>query len=127
MFSRILIANRGEIALRIIRACQELGVETVAVFSQADKDAPYVKQATEAVCIGPPNARLPCSIPMTVFNSALCCFQFMRILPHNLLEYVEGFFIQAIRRFPVISLIYVILSFILGQLDLIAEVALIAF
>lgn len=56
MFSRILIANRGEIALRIIRACQELGVETVAVFSQADKDAPYVKQATEAVCIGPANA-----------------------------------------------------------------------
>jgi acetyl-CoA carboxylase biotin carboxylase subunit len=56
MFSRILIANRGEIALRIIRACQELGVETVAVFSQADKDAPYVKQATEAVCIGPPSA-----------------------------------------------------------------------
>ncbi|MCF7956588.1 MAG: acetyl-CoA carboxylase biotin carboxylase subunit [Phycisphaerae bacterium] len=56
MFSRILIANRGEIALRIIRACQELGVETVAVFSQADKDAPYVRMATEAVCIGPPNA-----------------------------------------------------------------------
>ena len=56
MFTRILIANRGEIALRIIRACQELGVETVAVFSQADKDAPYVKQATEAVCIGLPNA-----------------------------------------------------------------------
>lgn len=56
MFSRILIANRGEIALRIIRACQELGVETVAVFSQADKDAPYVKMATESVCIGPANA-----------------------------------------------------------------------
>ncbi|MBW8015313.1 MAG: acetyl-CoA carboxylase biotin carboxylase subunit [Planctomycetes bacterium] len=56
MFSRILIANRGEIALRIIRACQELGVETVAVFSQADKDAPYIRQATEAVCIGPANA-----------------------------------------------------------------------
>jgi len=55
MFTRILIANRGEIALRIIRACQELGVETVAVFSKADQDAPYVKQATEAVCIGPAN------------------------------------------------------------------------
>ena len=55
MFSRILIANRGEIALRIIRACQELGVETVAIFSKADKDAPYVKMATEAVCIGPAN------------------------------------------------------------------------
>jgi len=44
MFSRILIANRGEIALRIIRACHELGVETVAVYSEADKDAPYLKR-----------------------------------------------------------------------------------
>jgi acetyl-CoA carboxylase biotin carboxylase subunit len=53
MFSRILIANRGEIALRIIRACRELGVEAVAVYSEADKDAPYLKLADEAVCIGP--------------------------------------------------------------------------
>jgi len=56
MFTRILIANRGEIALRIIRACQELGVETVAVFSEADKDAEYLKLANEAICIGPANA-----------------------------------------------------------------------
>ncbi len=55
MFSRILIANRGEIALRIIRACHELGIETVAVYSEADKDAPYLKFADEAVCIGPAN------------------------------------------------------------------------
>ncbi len=54
MFSRVLIANRGEIALRIIRACQELGIEAVAVFSQADKDAEYVRLADEAICIGPP-------------------------------------------------------------------------
>ena len=53
MFSRILIANRGEIALRIIRACRELGIETVVVYSEADKDAPYLKFADEAVCIGP--------------------------------------------------------------------------
>ena len=52
MFSRILIANRGEIALRIIRACRELDVETVAVYSQADRDAPYLRLANEAVCIG---------------------------------------------------------------------------
>ncbi len=52
MFSRILIANRGEIALRIIRACRELGVESVAVFSEADRDAHYVKLADEAICIG---------------------------------------------------------------------------
>jgi len=55
MFSRILIANRGEIALRIIRACHELGVEAVAVYSEADKDAPYLRLADEAVCIGPPD------------------------------------------------------------------------
>ncbi len=54
MISRVLIANRGEIALRIIRACRELGIETVAVYSTADKDAPYLNLANESVCIGPP-------------------------------------------------------------------------
>lgn len=53
MFSKILIANRGEIALRIIRACHELGIAAVAVYSEADKDASYVKLADEAICIGP--------------------------------------------------------------------------
>lgn len=53
MFQRILIANRGEIALRIIRACRELGVECVAVFSEADRGADYLKLANEAYCIGP--------------------------------------------------------------------------
>jgi acetyl-CoA carboxylase biotin carboxylase subunit len=53
MFSRILIANRGEIALRVIRACHELGIEAVAVYSEADKDAPYLQLADEAICIGP--------------------------------------------------------------------------
>ena len=53
MFSRILIANRGEIALRIIRACHELGVGAVVVYSEADKDAAYLQFADEAVCIGP--------------------------------------------------------------------------
>ena len=52
MFKRILIANRGEIALRVSRACRELGVETVAIFSQADRDAPYLKLADEAICVG---------------------------------------------------------------------------
>jgi len=55
MLSRILIANRGEIALRIIRACRELGIEAVAVYSEADKDAPYLQLADEAICIGPPD------------------------------------------------------------------------
>ena len=53
MFSRILIANRGEIALRIIRACHELNVEAVVVYSEADKDAAYLQMADEAICIGP--------------------------------------------------------------------------
>ena len=46
MFQRILIANRGEIALRVIRACKDMGIETVAVYSQADKDAPYLAKSS---------------------------------------------------------------------------------
>ena len=57
MFDKILIANRGEIALRILRAAKELGIQTVAVHSTADKDAMHVKLADESVCIGPPPAR----------------------------------------------------------------------
>jgi acetyl-CoA carboxylase biotin carboxylase subunit len=53
MFSRILVANRGEIALRIIRACKELGVEAVAVYSEVDEDALYLRHADETICIGP--------------------------------------------------------------------------
>jgi acetyl-CoA carboxylase biotin carboxylase subunit len=56
MFARILIANRGEIALRIIRAARELGVETVCVYSQADADGPWLEYADRTICIGPPPA-----------------------------------------------------------------------
>ena len=53
MFKKILIANRGEIALRIQRACREMGIKSVIVYSEADREAKYVKLADEAVCIGP--------------------------------------------------------------------------
>jgi len=53
MFSRVLVANRGEIALRIIRACRELGIESIAVYSEADIDSMHVQLADDSVCIGP--------------------------------------------------------------------------
>ena len=53
MFEKVLIANRGEVALRIHRACREMGIRTVAVHSEADADAMHVRLADEAVCIGP--------------------------------------------------------------------------
>src|ERR1700757_3111732 len=53
MFSKILIANRGETAIRVIRACEELGIATVAVYSELDRDAPHVKRADEAFLLGP--------------------------------------------------------------------------
>ena len=53
MFDKILIANRGEIALRVIRACREMGIKSVAVHSTADADAMHVRMADESVCIGP--------------------------------------------------------------------------
>src|ERR1700691_1447816 len=56
MFKKLLVANRGTIAIRIIRACRELGIPTIAIYSTADKDALHVKMADESVCIGPPAA-----------------------------------------------------------------------
>ena len=56
MIDKLVIANRGEIALRILRACGELGIRTVALHSEADADTKYVRLASESVCIGPPAA-----------------------------------------------------------------------
>ena len=58
MFKKILVANRGEIALRVILSCKELGIRTVAVFSEADRHALHVRFADEANCIGPPGLRM---------------------------------------------------------------------
>jgi acetyl-CoA carboxylase biotin carboxylase subunit len=67
MFGRILVANRGEIAQRVIRTCRELGIETVAVYSQADADALYLRQADETICIGPaPSAKSYLNIPAII-------------------------------------------------------------
>ena len=57
MFEKVLIANRGEIAVRILRACKDLGIQTVAVYSTADEEAMHVKMADESVCIGPPQSK----------------------------------------------------------------------
>ena len=73
MFRRILIANRGEIALRIIRACRELGIEAVCVYSKADKDAPYLRLADRAICIGAgPSKDSYLNIPRIIAAAEVC-------------------------------------------------------
>ncbi|MCH7879592.1 MAG: acetyl-CoA carboxylase biotin carboxylase subunit, partial [candidate division Zixibacteria bacterium] len=73
MFKKILIANRGEIALRVIRACRELGVPTVAVYSEADRESLHVRFADEAVCIGPPQSKLSYLDPKRIIAAAEVC------------------------------------------------------
>src|SRR5271166_1576252 len=73
MFKKILIANRGEIALRVICACKELGVRTVAVYSEADRNSLPVRFADEAICIGPPrSADSYLNIPAVISAAEIC-------------------------------------------------------
>ncbi|HDL2200326.1 TPA: acetyl-CoA carboxylase biotin carboxylase subunit, partial [Mannheimia haemolytica] len=67
MLEKVVIANRGEIALRILRACKELGIKTVAVHSTADRELKHVKLADETICIGPaPSVKSYLNIPMII-------------------------------------------------------------
>ena len=79
MFKKILVANRGEIALRIILSCKELGIKTVAVFSEADRHALHVRFADEAICIGPAKSADNASIATDtkrLFDAARISLQF---------------------------------------------------
>ena len=72
LFKKVLIANRGEIAVRIIRACKELGIKTVSVYSEADKDSLHVRLADESVCIGPaPSGQSYLNIPALLSSAEI--------------------------------------------------------
>src|SRR5450759_5392749 len=71
MFGKILIANRGEVALRVIRSCKEMGITSVAVYSDADRDCLHARMADEAVCIGPPASRLSYLNMPNIISAAL--------------------------------------------------------
>jgi acetyl-CoA carboxylase, biotin carboxylase subunit len=71
MFKKILIANRGEVAVRVIRACREMGIASVAVYSQADEESLHVRYADEAVCVGPPSSRESYSHIANIISAAI--------------------------------------------------------
>jgi acetyl-CoA carboxylase biotin carboxylase subunit len=72
LFKKVLIANRSEIAVRIIRACKELGIKTVSVYSEADKDSLHVRLADESVCIGPaPSGQSYLNIPALLSSAEI--------------------------------------------------------
>lgn len=86
MLDKIVIANRGEIALRILRACKELGIKTVAVHSSADRDLKHVLLADETVCIGPaPSVKSYLNIPAIISAAEITArWQFIRVMASSL-------------------------------------------
>ena len=82
MFSKVLVANRGEIALRVIRACKEMGIRSVAVYSEADVDSLHLESADEKVCIGPPVSAKSYLNMESIVDEALFRFQLQRARQH---------------------------------------------
>ena len=96
MIKKVLIANRGEIAVRIIRACREMGIETVAVYSEADKEALHTKLADEAICIGPaPSKDSYLSMENIIIPDSDSCLRTV-----NLQNYVSNAILHSSDRIP---------------------------
>ena len=94
MLERVLIANRGEIALRVLRACKELGIETIAVHSSVDRELKHVRLADQAVCIGPaPSARSYLNVP-AIISAA-------EVTNADAIHPGYGFFIRKCRFLPI--------------------------
>ena len=93
MFNKILIANRGEIAIRVMRACRELGIKSVAVYSEADRSSLHLELADEAICIGPgPSQKSYLDIPKIISASRfdqppVCRNAISRLQQHDIARY----------------------------------------
>ena len=91
MFKKILIANRGEIALRVICACKELGIKAVAIYSEADRNSLHVRFADEAICIGPPRLQESyLNIPAVISAAEIAVAVRMLFIERLLLRLSEG-------------------------------------